>query len=60
MMTMDGLDELLSRMRDKQIILPDHDVSDDELLYWMLGYTACSDSVLEHIRQIKEAQHEKV
>lgn len=54
---MEGLDELLSRLQGKQLTIPDN-LTDDQLLYWMLGYTACQDAVVEVIRQLKEGDRE--
>lgn len=45
--------EVMKKMSERSVT-PPTDLTDDQLLYWLLGYTAHYDAVSEIVRQLRE------
>jgi len=48
--------EVMKKMSSMSID-PPKDLTDDQLLYWLLGFTAAYDAVSEIVRQLRERNH---
>lgn len=60
---MDGIEEIkirnqayheVTKRMSEQSVTPPTDLTSDQLLYWLLGYTAHYDAMSEIVRQLRE------
>ena len=56
--TEQGYDNLIHRIVNRAVVLPEGDMNARDLTQWLNGYTTCQLDVLDIIDQLKKGQRE--